>query len=121
MNRHRAGRTKADERLRGQFLFMHYDKERMTTAPEHMHRVELMMPMMAGDVLATALRRVYPEMKVLYITGFGGELFKEMRLLWASEAYLDKPVTMKGLLEAVSLLLYGHTQGPEPRPRLPSH
>jgi two-component system cell cycle sensor histidine kinase/response regulator CckA len=77
--------------------------------------IDLMMPVMTGDVVAAALRRVHPDLKVLYFTGFGDDLFKQRGTLGAYEAYLDKPVTMKGLLEAVSLLLYGHTQGPPGR------
>ena len=74
--------------------------------------IDLMMPRMTGDQLALVLRRVEPDIKILYLTGFGDELFKEKGRLAAYEAYLDKPVTVKGLQEAVSLLLYGHTQGP---------
>ena len=74
--------------------------------------VDWMMPEMTGDELATALRRLDPDVKVLYVTGFGDALFTEKHTLWAHEAFLEKPVSVKGLLEAVSLLLYGHTQGP---------
>jgi two-component system, cell cycle sensor histidine kinase and response regulator CckA len=74
--------------------------------------LDLMMPRMTGDQLAIVLRRVEPDIKILYLTGFGDQLFKEKGMLWAHEAYLEKPVTVRGLLEAVSLLLYGHTQGP---------
>ena len=46
-------------------------------------------------------------MKVLYLTGFSDSLFKEKSTLWQDEAYLDKPCSVVGLLEAVSLLLVG--------------
>ena len=81
--------------------------------PYDLFLVDLMMPVMTGDELAAALRRVEPDIKVLYFTAFGDQLFKEKGLLWHDEAYLDKPVTATGLLEAVSLLLYGHTLGPQ--------
>jgi hypothetical protein len=32
--------------------------------------------------------------------------------LWQHDAFVDKPVMINGLLEAVSLLLFGHTDGP---------
>jgi two-component system cell cycle sensor histidine kinase/response regulator CckA len=74
--------------------------------------IDLMMPTMRGDVLAAMIRRAYPDVKVLYFTGFGDDLFKQKHILWAHEAYLDKPASVTGLQEAVSLLLYGHIRGP---------
>ena len=72
---------------------------------------DLMMPDMNGDELARGLRQSDPELKVLYLTGFGDRLFAEKPILWESEAILDKPYSVKGLEQAVSLLLYGHTSG----------
>ena len=66
-----------------------------------------MMPAMTGDELARLLRQSQPELKVLYLTGYSDRLFKEKTTLWADEAFLDKPCTVKGLREAVSLLLFG--------------
>jgi len=71
-----------------------------------------MMPQMRGDELAAAVRRRYHDAKVLYFTGFSDVLFKEKAALWEGEAYIDKPVTPTGILEAVSLLLFNHTRGP---------
>ena len=34
-------------------------------------------------------------------------LFKQHSTLWEGEAFLDKPCSVKGLLEAVALILYG--------------
>ena len=69
---------------------------------------DVMMPQMNGDELARRLRESKPHLKVLYITGFADALFKQKGSLWEDEAFLDKPTTVKGLLEAVSLLLFGH-------------
>jgi len=66
-----------------------------------------MMPSMAGHELARAVREREPGVRVLYLTGFSDRLFKEKRVLWADEAFLDKPCTTKALLEAVSQLLFG--------------
>ena len=68
---------------------------------------DLMMPGMTGDELARVLRQSEPELKVLYLTGYSDRLFKEKAMLWAGEAFLDKPCSVKGLREAVSLLLFG--------------
>jgi two-component system cell cycle sensor histidine kinase/response regulator CckA len=75
--------------------------------------IDVMMPQMRGDELARALRRIEPDAKVLYFTGYSDNLFKEKVTLWEHEAFLDKPVTVDGLLQAVSLLLFGHTRGPQ--------
>ena len=66
-----------------------------------------LMPGMLGHELAQRLREREPKLKVLYFTGFSDLLFKEKRRLWEDEAYLDKPCTPRGLVEAVSLLLDG--------------
>jgi two-component system, cell cycle sensor histidine kinase and response regulator CckA len=68
---------------------------------------DVMMPQMQGDELARRLRQRQPGLKVLYLTGYSDQLFKDKITLWEDEAFLDKPCSMKGLLEAVSLLLYG--------------
>ena len=69
--------------------------------------VDLRMPLMNGDEVARLLRRADPDVKILYFTGFSDALFKETLTLSANEAFLDKPAGIDGLLEAVSLLLFG--------------
>jgi CheY-like chemotaxis protein len=73
---------------------------------------DVMMPQMAGDELARRLRLLQPSLKVLYLTGYADHLFKEKVTLWEDEAYLDKPCSIKSLLEAVSLLVYGRLDAP---------
>jgi len=68
---------------------------------------DMKMPRMEGDELASKLRQQEPDLKVLYLTGFADLLFKNKEVLWDGEAYLEKPCTINGLLEAVSLLLTG--------------
>jgi two-component system cell cycle sensor histidine kinase/response regulator CckA len=69
--------------------------------------VDVVMPDMSGSELGQALRRVDPDAKILYCTGFSDTLFSEKTTLGAHEAFVEKPLTMQGLLEAVSLLLHG--------------
>jgi two-component system, cell cycle sensor histidine kinase and response regulator CckA len=68
---------------------------------------DVMMPRMNGDELARRVRQREEDVKVLYLTGFSDKLFKEKATLWEDEAFLDKPCSVAGLREAVSLLLNG--------------
>jgi two-component system cell cycle sensor histidine kinase/response regulator CckA len=73
---------------------------------------DVMMPQMSGDELARRLRQNEPALKVLYLTGFSDRLFKEKVTLWEDEAFLEKPCSVKGLLQAVSLLMFGQVNVP---------
>ena len=74
---------------------------------------DVMMPQMTGDELARRVRVAAPHIKVLYLTGFSDRLFKEKVTLWADEAFLDKPCSVTGLRQAVSLLLFGRFEAPQ--------
>jgi len=79
-----------------------------TIGPVDLLLTDVVMPEMNGDELARQLCIRQPDLKVLYFTGFSDRLFKDKGQLWDGEAFLEKPCTAKGLLEAVSLLLSGH-------------
>ena len=68
---------------------------------------DLQMPELNGEEMARRIRAANPDLKVLYVTGFIDILFAQRPILWEGEAFLEKPFTVTGLLEAVSLLLYG--------------
>jgi CheY-like chemotaxis protein len=72
---------------------------------------DLVMAEMAGDELARRALIVSPQLKVLYLTGYSDRLFTLRSCLWENEAFLDKPVTVEGLREAVALAIYGTTRG----------
>jgi two-component system, cell cycle sensor histidine kinase and response regulator CckA len=74
--------------------------------------IDVVMPGMRGDELARRLRQSDPNANILYFTAYPDRLFEDRELLWAHEWFVEKPVTTKGLLEAVSLAVFGHTQGP---------
>jgi two-component system cell cycle sensor histidine kinase/response regulator CckA len=67
---------------------------------------DVMMPQMTGDELARRIRQTERSIKVLYLTGYADQLFKEKITLWEDEAFLDKPCSVKGLLQAVSMLFF---------------
>jgi CheY-like chemotaxis protein len=81
---------------------------------------DVAMPKLTGEVLAARLREQMPDLKVLYLTGYAGRLFQQRLLLAPHEAFLQKPFTCAGLLEAVSLVAHGRlplskTRGPRDR------
>jgi len=78
--------------------------------PFDLFLIDLMMPVMKGDEVARLFRRADPDAKILYFTGHSDLLFDQRPTLSANEAFLEKPVSINGLLEAVSLLLFGRIQ-----------
>lgn len=82
--------------------------------PFDMLLTDLRMPRMNGDELARRLRDRQPDIKILYLTGFCDHLFEKKAMLWEDEAFLEKPCTVRALLEAVSLLLHGRLIPPSP-------
>jgi len=71
--------------------------------------LDVMMPKMPGHELARRIREQHADAKILYLTGYSDRLFEERQVLWENEAFVEKPVSLRGLLEAVSLMLFGRT------------
>ena len=67
---------------------------------------DLVMPGLSGDEMVRQIRTMRPDPRVLYVTGYIDRLM-DARPLWEREAFLEKPFSVAGLREAVSLLLYG--------------
>jgi CheY-like chemotaxis protein len=65
------------------------------------------MPEMRGRELADKLRAQIPNLPVLYQTGFSDMLFDQRPELEDGAAFLEKPFTPRGLLEAVRFMLFG--------------
>ena len=68
---------------------------------------DLDMPVLRGDEMVRRLRAADADLKVLYVTAHIDSLMEERPVLWQGEAFLEKPYTPAGLLEAVSLLMFG--------------
>jgi CheY-like chemotaxis protein len=68
---------------------------------------DVAMPGLSGPELARRLRVADPALKVLFVTGYSDRLFQERGVLWDGEAFLEKPMSVLGLREAVALLLKG--------------
>ena len=78
---------------------------------------DLDMPIMRGEEMTKLIRRLRPDLRVLYVTAHSERLFRERPELLEGEAFLDKPFTVRGLLEAVSLLKVGFIKEPPPAPQ----
>jgi len=81
-------------------------------APFDVFVVDVLMPRVRGDELGRRLRQRDPDARVLYVSGCTDVLFTEKMTLCEHEAFIEKPATVEALLNAVSLLLFGHTHGP---------
>jgi CheY-like chemotaxis protein len=82
-----------------------------TSPPFDLVVADVNMPEMSGPDMVSRLRRQQPDVPVLYLTGFNDQLFAAKNILWEGEAFLDKPTTVDGLLQAVSLMLFGNISG----------
>ena len=67
---------------------------------------DLMMPGINGRELAVIARRRFPDVRVLYVTGFADTLFKDLTELGDRESFIEKPFGTDGLLEATRLLMF---------------
>lgn len=68
---------------------------------------DLMMPGMTGRELAAVVRKINPQVRVLYVTGFADTLFTGVNELGTGESFIEKPFGAEGLLEATRLLMFG--------------
>ena len=65
------------------------------------------MPEMKGHELANQVRQRFPDVRVLYQTGFSDMLFENRTELEENSAFLEKPFTARGLREAARFVLFG--------------
>jgi two-component system cell cycle sensor histidine kinase/response regulator CckA len=71
---------------------------------------DLDMPELPGEEMMRRIHTLRHDQKVLFVTGNIDRLL-DKRLLREGEAFLEKPFTSEGLIEAVSLLLTGSIRG----------
>lgn len=74
---------------------------------------DLRMPGMSGSDLARALLRRDAHLKVLVLTAYRDAVLEEDPTTAGRHALLGKPCTVTELLQAVSLILFGHIRGLE--------
>jgi two-component system cell cycle sensor histidine kinase/response regulator CckA len=78
----------------------------------HLFVIDELMPGMRGHELAQKLRQRQTDAKVLYYTGYPDLLVQDKKVFDENEAVIAKPVSVEGLREAVSRLLFDVPSGP---------
>jgi CheY-like chemotaxis protein len=66
---------------------------------------DLLMPAMTGRDLADRLRTSFPDLRVLYISGFGGDTMIDRGLLAPGQRFLSKPFSPQALQQHVRAVL----------------
>lgn len=81
--------------------------------PFDLYVLDILMPTLRGTELAHRIREINPEARVLYFTAFAPGLANTPSPgLSEREAVLQKPVSNRELLLAVSMMVFGHERGP---------
>ena len=68
---------------------------------------DIQMPAMTGVELAQKVRSVIPTLAVLFETGHSSQLFGKTPELEPNTAFIEKPFSPRGLIEAARLALFG--------------
>lgn len=80
--------------------------------PFALYVLDIRMPGLDGIAVADRIRQTQTDPRILYFTAYSDELFSGARVLRECEAFVQKPVGKRELVEAASLLLYQDLQGP---------
>jgi FixJ family two-component response regulator len=67
--------------------------------------VDVIMPGMSGSELAKALKPLYPEIKILYMSGYTDDAIARHGVLEKGVNYIQKPFTLEGLARKVREVL----------------
>jgi CheY-like chemotaxis protein len=69
--------------------------------PIHLVVTDVVMPAMSGPELADQIRRLRPEARVLFMSGYTEDAMASRRVLEQGTALLQKPITPDSLLRTV--------------------
>jgi len=73
--------------------------------PLHLLITDVVMPGMSGPELAERLKSEHPEMKVLCVSGYAGEVLRDRYLMKDGTAFLQKPFSRQALAAKIRELL----------------
>jgi len=71
---------------------------------------DVIMPDMTGRELADALTALYPQLAVLYVSGYAASAIEEENLLGPGTSFLSKPFSVRALADKVREVLDGRTE-----------
>ena len=74
-------------------------------SPIHLMLADIVMPGMSGSELAKLLKPLYPEIKILYMSGYTDNAIVRHGVLEKGVNYIQKPFTMEGLARKVREVL----------------
>ncbi len=74
-------------------------------SPIHLMLADVVMPGMSGSELAKLLKPLYPEIKILYMSGYTDDAIVRHGVLEKGVNYIQKPFTMEGLARKVREVL----------------
>ncbi|NTW98485.1 MAG: response regulator [Geobacteraceae bacterium] len=85
-------------------------QEAIRLADEHAGEIHLLitdvvMPKMNGRDLATQLHAAYPDMKIIFMSGYTADIITDQGLLQEDVDFLQKPFKMKELASKVRAVL----------------
>jgi CheY-like chemotaxis protein len=73
--------------------------------PLHLLLTDVVMPGMKGPEVCSRIRQGHPEIKVLYMSGYSGNVLEDQEMPKQKAAFIQKPFTMQQLREKLALLL----------------
>ena len=76
--------------------------------PIHLLITDVVMPKMKGTEVADRLRSIYPEVKVLYMSGYTAESIDQFEVVGTGNQFLQKPFAPLDLVNKVRELLDSH-------------
>jgi len=90
-----------------------HPKEALELCHQYNHSIDLLitdvtMPDMSGGERAEQLTRTYPELKVLYISGYANEALNQYGVIGSGIAFLEKPFSSESLAHKVRETLDTH-------------
>jgi two-component system, cell cycle sensor histidine kinase and response regulator CckA len=71
----------------------------------HILLTDVVLPNMSGTVLAGRIKNLRPDLKVLYMSGYTGNLVAPQGMLASDAAFIQKPFTKHGLLSELRRVL----------------
>jgi len=75
------------------------------SGPIHLVITDVVMPVMSGGELAKRFVHVYPEARVLFVSGYAESIVKDHRILDLRGNFLQKPFSLRGLAAKIREVL----------------